>query len=103
MVGCSPASRSPDAIREDSAAVTRTATRDTVAVVKGIFEGLHAKGPLNVNRATPEQLQQLPGIDASTAERIIAGRPYKRASELVDRKILTKQEYNHIAGEIEAR
>lgn len=103
LSGCTAESRSPDAIRDDSAAVTRTATRDTVAVVKGLFDGLRSKGPVNINRATPEKLETLRGVDEATANRIIAGRPYRRGSDLVDRHILTRKQYNAIAGDIEAR
>jgi DNA uptake protein ComE-like DNA-binding protein len=35
--------------------------------------------PVDPNRADTETLQQLPGVDASIAEKLIAGRPYESA------------------------
>ena len=103
LAGCTPASRSPDAIREDTAGATAAATRDARAVAQGVFEGLRAKGPLNINRATRDQLETLPGIDRDTADRIIAGRPYESSVALLKRHLLTKQEYGHIANRVTAR
>jgi competence protein ComEA len=39
-------------------------------------------GPVNINLGTKEQLMDLPGIGASYAEKIIAGRPYASVDEL---------------------
>ena len=103
LCGCSPASRSPDAIRQDTANATAAAARDTKAVAQGVFDGLKAKGPLNINRATREQLETLPGIDTAAADRIISARPYKNSAELERRHILSKAEYNRIANRVEAR
>ena len=37
---------------------------------------------VNLNRATLEQIQRLPGITPGVAARILAGRPYRRIGEL---------------------
>jgi competence protein ComEA len=37
---------------------------------------------LNVNKATAEELEELPGVSAATAKKIIAGRPYKSVEDL---------------------
>jgi DNA uptake protein ComE-like DNA-binding protein len=103
ICGCSPASRSPDAIRQNTANATAAAARDTKAMAQGVFEGLRAKGPLNINRATKDQLENLPGITGPAADRIIAARPYQNSAELVHRRILSKAEYNRIAGQVVAR
>lgn len=102
-IGCSPASRSPDAIRHDSAVATAAATRSAKAVAQGVFDGLRQKGPLNINRATAEELETLPGVEAATARRIIAGRPYANSVELLKRHIVTKAEYDRIANRVTAR
>ena len=102
-VGCSPARRSPDAIRQDAAQATAEAARDAKAVAQGVVDGLRAKGPLNVNRASADELEGLPGIDNSTAQRIIAGRPYGSSIELLKRHLVTKAEYNRIAEKVVAR
>ncbi len=103
LAGCSPASRSPDAIRQDTADATAAAARDAKAIAQGVFEGLKTKGPLNINRATEEQLETLPGIDAAEARRIVANRPYASSVELLHRRVLTKQEYDRIASRVVAR
>ena len=103
LPGCSPAARSPDSIRHDSATTTSAAVRDAKAIVQGIFDGLRQKGPTNITKASEEQLEQLPGIDADAARRIIAGRPYESATELLHRRILLKGDYNSIASQVVAR
>lgn len=102
-IGCSPASRSPDAIRQGSANVTAAAVRNSKAVVQGVFAGLKQKGAMNINKATQQDLETLPGIDRARARRIIAGRPYSNSADLVSRRILTKPEYNQIATRVQAR
>ena len=100
LTGCTQNSRSPDAIRQDTANATATATRDAKAVAQGVFDGLKQKGPVNINRATKPQLETLPGIDNALADRIIAGRPYNTSLELRRRDILNKAEYSRIADNI---
>jgi DNA uptake protein ComE-like DNA-binding protein len=100
LIGCT-SNPSPDQIRQNTAKATAAAARDTKAIAKGIVEGLRAKGPLNINRATKEQLETLPGIDAAAADRIIAGRPYKTSMELERRHVISRAEYRRIAGKIE--
>jgi competence protein ComEA len=41
-----------------------------------------ADSPLDLNAATYEELQRLPGIGPVLAERIIAHRPYKKVADL---------------------
>ncbi|HWF67748.1 MAG TPA: helix-hairpin-helix domain-containing protein [Acidobacteriaceae bacterium] len=87
----------------EQANATAAAARDTKAVAQGIVQGLKTKRPLNINRATTTQLETLPGIDSASADRIVAGRPYKNSAELFRRRIISKAEYDRIANKIEAR
>lgn len=102
LAGCSPEKRSPDAIREETAKATSTAARDAKAVAQGVVDGLREKVSVNINKASADDLEKLPGVDATTAQKIVAGRPYDSTSDLVKRHIVTKVEYDHIAGKITA-
>jgi len=41
-------------------------------------------GKIDINTATSEDLQERPGVDAATADKIIAGRPYTNKGELLE-------------------
>lgn len=57
-----------------------------------------AKPHVNLNTGTKEQLMTIPGLDDATADKIIAARPFKSKNELVEKKIVTKEEYNKISS-----
>ncbi len=107
-IGCTPAQRDPDAIRHETAKATTEAAQDAKAVVKGVEDSLKNKGAtdnkgaVDINKATPEQLEALPGIGPAQAHRIVAGRPYASADELVKRHLVSKAEYDRISGQVEA-
>lgn len=103
LSGCSAHDRSPDAIREQTAHATSTAARDAKAIVQGVVEGVKQQRTININRSSAEDLKSLPGIDGAAAQRIVEHRPYTDSYELVKRHIISKEEYDHIAGKIEAR
>lgn len=100
FAGCSP---SPDAIREHTADATAAAKRDTTAIAQGVFEGLRRKGPLNINKASRDELLTLPGLTARSAGAIIAGRPYSNSAELLRKHILSRAAYGKIADRIVAK
>lgn len=101
--GCSTTSRSPDAIRQETANATTAAAQDAKAVAQGVFEGLKTKGPLDLNTASKGDLETLPGMDGPAADRIVAGRPYQSSAELLRRHIVSKAEYDRIASRVETR
>lgn len=55
---------------------------------------------ININTATSEELDTLPGIGQVTADKIIQGRPYASISELVDKKILKKNVFEQVQSQI---
>ena len=103
LAGCNAHDRSPDAIREQTAHATSTAVRDAKAVTQGVVQGIRQQRTININKASARDLSSLDGIDDETANRIIEHRPYADSYELVKKHVVSKAEYNRIAGKIEAR
>jgi len=63
-----------------------------------------AKTPLiDINHASKEELDALPGIGAVRAEAIIKGRPYKGKDELLRKKVLPSNVYEGIKDRVVAR
>ncbi len=52
--------------------------------------------PVDLNRASIEQLVVLPGMSATLAQQIIEGRPYHSKTELVQRHILSDSAYDRV-------
>lgn len=103
LAGCTPHERSPDEIREQTARATSTAARDAKAVAQGVVQGIKEQRTISINHASADDLKRLPGIDDATAHRIIDHRPYSDSDDLVKRHIISRAEYDRIAGKIEAR
>ena len=103
LTACTPQQRSPDEIRRETAAATSAAARDAKAVAQGVVEGIKQKGPVNINKASLEDLKNLPGIDDDAAHRIVDNRPYDSSYELVKKHLISKAEYNQIANKVVTR
>lgn len=98
-VACAP-NQSPDQIREKTAEATSNLKRDTKAVAEGVREGLSNKKSVDLNKASKDDLNALPGISAQRADRIIAERPYASAHQLVTRHVLSEDEYARIQDRV---
>ena len=55
---------------------------------------------IDINSASKEDLEKVPGVDEAIADKIVAARPFKARSELVSKGILTKAQYSKAMSKI---
>lgn len=55
---------------------------------------------INLNQASVEELESLPGVGKVTAQKIIDGRPYSQIEDLLNKKAVSKSVYEKIKDKI---
>jgi competence protein ComEA len=86
------------AAQGSSSSSKKTTKKTTTTTEKS--EASSAK--IDINSASKDELMTLKGIGDVTADKIIAGRPYKTKRDLLTKKIVGKKEYEEIKNQIVA-
>jgi DNA uptake protein ComE-like DNA-binding protein len=79
------------------------ASRPAPAAIAPVTGKAPTAALLDINSASPAELDALPGIGAARSDAIIKGRPYKGKDELVQKNILPKGVYDKIKDKIIAK
>jgi competence protein ComEA len=79
---------------------TTTPTKTTTTAAAKAPAKAAASPLLDINSATKEQLETLPGIGDAYAQKIIAGRPYTRKDQLVAKNVVPQATYDKIKDSI---
>ena len=82
---------------------TTTKTTTKPAAHHKMAKPATAMAKLDINTCTKEELAALPGVGDVTADKIIAGRPYKTKADLLKNKIVTKSQYSKISAHVIAK
>jgi len=111
LAGCTTQTNpTPEQIRQDAAKATSTTVQDVKAAAKGVADGIkQQKGSpdrramVDINRASADDLQTLPGIDGAHARKIVDNRPYGDPSDLVKKHVVSGAEFDRISDKIVAQ
>ena len=61
------------------------------------------KEKVDINSASADELQKLPGIGEALSKKIVENRPYKRKDELVQKKVIPGPTYEKIKDHVIAK
>lgn len=89
----------------DAKVAAANAERKVDDIASGVKEGMHGNekpsaGVIDINTATTAQLETLPGISGTRAQRIVDNRPYTSPHDLVAKGVVSEAEYARVSGKI---
>lgn len=62
--------------------------------------GVSTQAKVNINTSSQSEIEALPGIGPVTAAKIISGRPYQQADDLLNKKVVSKSVFEKIKDSI---
>lgn len=92
----------PGSSKSQTYSIKDTATA-TVSAPAQVLPSASLGKSLNINSASFQELDYLPGIGPVYAQKIISGRPYAQVSELITKKIIPVSTYNKIKDRLSAQ
>ena len=98
-IGTQAQSKAQTKAKKSSSSAAQTSST-TSASGQSATAAKKSSGKIDINSATADELDTLPGIGAAYAKKIIDNRPYKTKAELVSKKVIPQSTYDKIKDQV---